>query len=225
MKTLKIAALCGLFMLSAGAQAEFIKGNWQSDGDQQISLDTETGLEWLNLGNTGNLDMADYGTGVQDTGLFKGFRVATQSEVESMLKRLWNTETLPHTGGWESNGGETWDNLVKLEKTMGIVSKTDSQGYWYHYTNAGYLSDDKTELKRTVSLTFGYQFKSYFEMDHNYVPDRYNIGIFFVSTGGHTYSSQNDSEYSSHLTSVPLGSTGLLLGSALLGFGLRRKTK
>lgn len=46
---LRALALAGLFSVSFCAQAELIPTDWRVANDKQATLDTTTGLEWLDL--------------------------------------------------------------------------------------------------------------------------------------------------------------------------------
>lgn len=78
------------------AQAELVNADWRVAGDQLLTLDTETGLEWLNVEQTYRRSRAEV---VQLFGIdqeFEGFRFATLDEFQTLLKNAGIPLTFDH---------------------------------------------------------------------------------------------------------------------------------
>ncbi|HEX7036351.1 MAG TPA: hypothetical protein VF210_11280 [Pseudomonadales bacterium] len=58
------------------------------DGDGLLTLDTETGLEWLDWSYTINLSHADVASNFAPGGEFEGFRYATLSELVTLYTNV-----------------------------------------------------------------------------------------------------------------------------------------
>lgn len=71
-----------LILIASQAQATLIHKDWQNAGDQLITVDSDSGLEWLNFSQTAtghDTVRADLGT------LYSGFRFATSSELQNLF--------------------------------------------------------------------------------------------------------------------------------------------
>lgn len=84
---LKLALTTAIFIilpLSQTADAMLMSrdSNW---GTGSITLDTNSGLEWLDISLSVNLSYNDMISHMQNGGLYAGFRYATQDEVEALF--------------------------------------------------------------------------------------------------------------------------------------------
>ena len=75
-------AAAGLWTLNS--YAELVSGSDPRFGPDSITLDSRTGLAWLDLTFTTNLSYNQLVTGLQPGGRFAGFRFATPDEVLSL---------------------------------------------------------------------------------------------------------------------------------------------
>jgi hypothetical protein len=79
-----VALLFCLLGVGSPAQLTFaaiIDTDWQAPGDAKLMLDTETGLQWLDLSVTANKTYNNVVAKLALGQVYEGFRVATQSEV------------------------------------------------------------------------------------------------------------------------------------------------
>jgi hypothetical protein len=75
-----------LLLVSPFSSAEFSKVDWLSSGDELVTRDSETGLEWLDL----SLTFKDsYNTVVSQMngGIYNGWRLATKLEVQPFVSK------------------------------------------------------------------------------------------------------------------------------------------
>src|SRR5262252_4644045 len=78
---MRLAHVLAVTLLSLPAQAELVEVDLQVPGDKLVTRDTETGLDWLDLGGvTTNLSY-DAIQGGAGGWLASGWRYATQAEV------------------------------------------------------------------------------------------------------------------------------------------------
>ena len=81
-KSFSLAATA--LVLSTNVNASIISTDWQTVGDNLITHDTVSGLDWLDLTETNNLSynavVSELGAG----GVYEGFRVATSAEVVAL---------------------------------------------------------------------------------------------------------------------------------------------
>lgn len=81
MNTIKYCVSLAAALCLGSAQAALLSTDWQAAGDNLITRDTATGLEWLDWAHTNNRSYSDvasrFGAGQE----FEGFRYATRSEL------------------------------------------------------------------------------------------------------------------------------------------------
>lgn len=82
----KVIALT-LAFLSFPSLAAFQHADWLADGDKKATLDTESGLTWLKLGNTVGKSILTVESLLSST--YKGWRLPTASEVEQMMNNFF----------------------------------------------------------------------------------------------------------------------------------------
>jgi len=132
LKTLYITPLL-MLLFSTTAQAVLVERNWQSTGDNALTLDTDTGLEWLDITSTSNMSynevFAELGTG----GTYEGFSFASQEQILGLFSAVDLAEipNVPEFLGGEEQiqsllnvWGVTW-NLGTGERTEFLTSNTD----------------------------------------------------------------------------------------------------
>lgn len=124
----------------------------QGSGDQKLTLDTRTGLEWLDLTETRGRSINTVHNGYGDW-VNNGFRFATSVEVFSLLETAGVIENMDSTGAVTGGSfaqviGST--NLLSLLNLIGISSVTYSQIYSY-----GWNADQRYGLG-TVQYYYSY---------------------------------------------------------------------
>ena len=101
-----------IFAFSLQAQAEFIKLDYLSPNDGKLTLDTATGLEWLNLTETYNLSVYDFQGGAKEL-INNGFRYATRDELGQLFTNV-GLDPL-----YDSNKPEFYQPAKSLIELMG----------------------------------------------------------------------------------------------------------
>lgn len=137
----------GLFacLLSPAANATLISRDWQFTGDNGLTVDTVTHLEWLDLTYTSGQSYNDVLSQVGVAGAFAGFRYATVDDVTT----LFEDAGIPDVGGISSG------NYVPVNNLLGQVGRLVSLagGAWSHAitgTSAGTDLQYYSNLQLTV---------------------------------------------------------------------------
>lgn len=133
-----------VLLSSASAQADFIETDWNNTGDALATLDTETGIEWLDLTQTKGMSInrAEGLTGAG--GIYEGWRLPTRNEVTQMMVSAFPSEAfkVQGSGGWYSNSATVHDEAIAF---MALFGYSGRDGY-YDYSR-GFL---KTTLTRST---------------------------------------------------------------------------
>lgn len=98
--------------LSTSVNAAIISADWQSTGDNLITQDTASGLEWLDLTVTVGMSYdavsAQLGTG----GAYEGWRYATTSEVIGFFDAFGGDSG--YYTGWSTQNNGLFDEIAPL---------------------------------------------------------------------------------------------------------------
>lgn len=193
-----------LFLLAAAispAQAELVEADYLSYGDGLVTVDTETGLEWLDLTQTYNRAYVDTLEDIKAGGHLEGWRFATEQEVFTLLEN-----TMGITAGarykpaaYANEGSERYNEAIEF---MTMFGESGINGLGLPSSYGQYYSDSSNSIRMAgVRLEHGNValYRSYlgtFEEDGGV-----NAGgarsQFLVSTGGLTYSSLTNSNINS----------------------------
>jgi hypothetical protein len=134
-----------LLLVSPFSSAEFSKVDWLSSGDELVTRDSETGLEWLDL----SLTFEDsYNTVVSQLngGVYNGWRLATKLEVQPFVSKAFvdfslisgtiaiNSDALVDSTGFKLGYWLTKTPLVQRSTNTdtGIISE------WYYFRGGVY---------------------------------------------------------------------------------------
>jgi MYXO-CTERM domain-containing protein len=85
---LKVVLAAVLMLGAFGAQAGFTKTDWNAVGDNLVTVDSSTGLEWLNLTATDNKSVSMVQE--QMSTIYAGWRLPTNAEVVAMMSNMFN---------------------------------------------------------------------------------------------------------------------------------------
>ncbi len=213
---------------SLGANAEFVTTDVFNVNDQKGLVDTSTGIEWIKLGQVRNMSISDAQNLLSTT--YAGWRLPTQSEVESMMYDII---------GITPNTDSTYANLRDARyKDEAIAFHNVFQATRYYsnhrWSKGLYLDDNGNALytdvyydTRTGSDKIGdisLGLTTTIDMSSSY------YGVYLVSDGGASISSINDPSININNPQSPINnvSTPALLGLFGLSFlvaGSRRKQK
>ena len=211
----KLLLITSIALASMGANAELISTDWKTTGDNLVTLDTETGIEWLDLTQTIGMSINEVEGLLNST--FEGWRLPTVSEVTQMMMTAFSSqvEAVQATGSWSVTSASV-DN--EADNFMALFGTTYASGT-YDYS-LGLIKNDVVDATHSA-LTSGSMDRasddylilfsnSNTSSDLDYASEL--SGVFLVSDGSET-PPQN----------VPVSAAFSLLGLGLIGF--RRKQK
>jgi hypothetical protein len=206
--------LCAMLVtLSLGANAEFVDTDWKTSGDKLAMLDTETGIEWLDLLQTAGETMNTIRPKLDVGGAYEGWRFATASEVETMAENFFNIEVEPGVEYYEDPepSPEPWQTAYHYVRRHGATQHENhgdyTRGVYEGETGISYRMDVRTSGRVRVNLQ-GYSYGS-------------TTGVFLVSDGGTTVSSINDPSINANNANSPYSQTANLSSvSPMAGFGV-----
>jgi hypothetical protein len=201
MRELVIGAL-GLLLAVSPASAALIEVDLFTQGDKLLTLDTSTGLEWLDLTAT---EDESYNSIIGGFGGFitsEGFRYATEAEIAA----LWG-----QAGIVDLTGALVAVNRTGVELLLLLMGCTGNCGTGFDLYNG---ISAKSVIPGTHAL-------SHIQLDDDGVTAR-----AFLDPGSNFSDSDTSSEIGSYLvrTSViPEPCTALLLGVRLLGLAIQQR--
>lgn len=113
MKTSLIgAAVTFLTLSSASVSAALVSADWQTAGDNLITRDTESGLEWLDLTVTANTSYNTITSQFGSGGTYEGWALATHVQISAMFDHAGGSGT--YTGANASHNIMFDDGLLDL---------------------------------------------------------------------------------------------------------------
>lgn len=136
MKLWKLISSVAFLVLSVNANGAIISIDWQSTGDNLISRDTSSSLDWLDLTETNNMTMLQVKSQLGSGGAFEGWRYATGTEVIS----LWSNFNIDLS----SNGPQSLvgvdANIILASNFLGNIS-CESNCSTYPYGTSGWIDE------------------------------------------------------------------------------------
>jgi hypothetical protein len=189
--------IVGLFLTASAmsVQAELVSTDWKNTGDGLATLDTATGIEWLDLTQTDgmSINQAEGLTVVGST--FDGWRLPTRAEVTQMMVNAFPSQASllqSSEGGWDKTSFTTDNEADRFRMLFGETDITHASGdvsYGRYKNNSGqaYISGVRdTRSDDNVFITSNFSVAS----DYNITDHRH--GVYLVSDGGTTLDSQLD---------------------------------
>jgi hypothetical protein len=223
MNTFKTFTLGIAVLLSAGASADFVHTDWQTANDGQVTLDTDTGIEWLKINNTVSQSINSVSGQMGSGGVYEGWRLPTQAEVRAYMSDL--------TGRAYGPGGRYDESLSVAERAAAFVGVTRAEiyrtySYGLHLMDNGQAAMSGAYIDREGTVYYSYSQLGGYNNDFSH--ELY--GVFLVSDGGASYSSlQDPSMNANNPRSASYGMSDVSAPAALGGIallalgGLRRR--
>lgn len=212
-----LASVLLLSLASLSAQAAFVETDWKNTNDKLATLDTTTGLEWLDLTQTGGKSINE--VKLQLDTLYAGWRMPTYAEMQTLAMNLFPVITNPEANyhgvgvSQQDIGTHTLFGRNVQPYTYGLYERNGS-------SNILATRDDYNWVYFNYQWANNLDFKRVYE------------GVYLVSDGGTTLSSINNPQLNINNPNAPvnqvvadvsaplaLGTLGLLLAMC----GLRSK--
>lgn len=198
------------FGFSGFAQAEFIQGDWLVDGDAQTTLDTRTGQEWLKLGQTVGMTLAEVNLALSNE--LSGWKIAgiddilnlgySQMEIAGNLNKFWDSRYIDsmHSPTGDTNFGYTKHpsilDAIDFSAAFGGEATADYSEIASNGTYGMYANEYKGKVgmfasQHTNTSNSGL-FVSTITSDRYHIDGIPNVGWWLVSDGGASLNSINN---------------------------------
>jgi hypothetical protein len=229
MKKIFVALSLVVALTSSGAaNASFVYTDWKSSGDKKSLLHEETGLEWLRLSSTRGQSINSVTADLDTT--YDGWRLPTNDEIEEVMGAMFGGGYLQYSARTQRYNAQS-RAAVDFARKFGQGDTSAA----HHYA----LYKDEDDIVRLFGAYVNGGNGSYanvYALEHastyteSTVLGKYG-GVFLVSDGGTTYSSQLDPSLNMNNQSAPINDVpapfigAMLSGLALLGFSRRKAEK
>ena len=120
MQKIFVAALLLLFLLPTAVRAAFISQD-SSFGPDTVTLDTDTGLEWLDVNLSSGQSFATVSSKFGVGGDFYGYRYATPDEVLTLVNNSWGFSPTVTYGILTTVGNTGSDQLSGLVDLLSVT--------------------------------------------------------------------------------------------------------
>jgi hypothetical protein len=199
-------------MASISANAELISIDLNVEGDNLVTLDTQTGLEWLDISLTNGRRHYDIQGGAY------GFRIPTNEEVDAFFTNNITSVSNPFVHGPVYHDGDN-SEFMKLSTFLGSNLETPQE----NIKALGMYRDEHGQIE-----FFGGDSTYMYGLDSDYglTFTSRGYGSLLISEGGVSHSSiLNPSiNIAASASSVSVPATLGLLGLAIAGLSFRRKS-
>jgi len=208
MKFWKLASVVTTIGFSTSVNASIVSTDWQTAGDNLITHDTVSGLDWLDLTETNNLSYNAVVSELGSGGDYEGFRVATSAEVVA----LWANFGIDLTAGAPTANLSYLDPSIQVAASvLGNILYEQSPNYPHGVL--GYIDTSEHVSPLYTYLLGAYQTRT----DSLYNPaDGLSVSVEASYRAQGTYL----------VSAVPVPAAVWLFGSGLLGLvGVARRKK
>jgi hypothetical protein len=202
MKNSTTAALLATLLMSATAQAELVHNDWLSAGDQRITTDTNTQLEWLKFNNDrANMSIADIQAKMQAGEIYDGWRLPTGEEVEQLMSALLPIRGFSGSGSFAI----TQEEAQHAQAYLGQSGSSTTYSYGLHYrdgtSGTASLTGVRTDSPRAYDDYSAYNPSTYRHSVYN---------AFMVNDGGEqSMAMQNSTATNVSAPFIAIGALGL----------------
>ena len=231
MKLRYILAALAISALSTNSHAAFIETDWKVAGDKMATLDTRTGLEWLDLSISSNtIEFMQIHLDRGYDGYFGGWRFATIEEIHYLMQGLF--PNVMNDKGLHTVVQEYYRPIPFDSTDVKKFGPSSTNGYFFYGTYAKGNSTYMAGMSYPDTTTPGVLYNYYVGTLSQTYSSSYQgakAGIWLVSDGGTTLTSIADPSINQPVTAIGPSDvnapTGLFASLVLLAAGLiRRKT-
>jgi hypothetical protein len=134
-----VAIVAAITAAASTASATLTSSDWQNDGDGLLTIDSDTGLQWLDWSHTVNRSYNDVSSQLGDGGEFEGFRYATEAEMRTLYANAGAVFIAPIDG---TDAG----NIPALLLMSELFGRTYSAGAEAIYGLEGNASEEQSAL-------------------------------------------------------------------------------
>ncbi|HBX5210863.1 TPA: hypothetical protein MH404_29485, partial [Klebsiella pneumoniae] len=202
-KKLLFVATLVVGLISTQASAAFVATDWKVSGDRLATLDTVTGIEWLDLTESKGMSISLAKQAIGDGGKFQGWRLPTSVEVESLFSRVFTTWGDIFNDDGTPQDKITTNGLTDSESILfatlfglsGRVNNSTNFAEWSFGLYANSLSETLTAGRFRQYYYTNKQNRESVHVGIKRVDESFSINeysVFLVSDGGTTLSSIND---------------------------------
>ena len=231
-KKLLVAAILAAGLISTQASAAFVSTDWKTAGDKLATLDTKTGLEWLDLSQTYGRTFNQIVSQLSTT--YAGWRLPTESEVSQLMLNFYGAPGLTAIG-WSSrnvitstvarnaeiffrmgsNINRYTDNLITIGNYLDGDGSLKAAGSALSSAGTVYtilygMASTGTYSRDALVTTTGWNYRQY---DNAH-------GVWLVSDGGTTLSSVNDPTLNINNPNAPINMADVSAPAGLTAAGL-----
>jgi hypothetical protein len=239
-----------LLLSVTSVQAELVETNLSNMGDRLATLDTDTGIEWLDLTQTRGMSINHVES--LFSGRFSyGWRFPTAAEVLEMLGHAFPSMASPtfNIGSWNVTNSTTDNEADRFRFLFGTTHSNPTASSPDDYTFGLHRTDflpHPSGFPQTLSVGHSgvrdwrnnesVSYSSNYPLTYDYNYSHYVMGVFLVSDGGSTLSSyinpsQNINNPNSPAALAAAAAANVsspvllgLMGLGLLGFSARRRS-
>ena len=130
-RLLGTAIACVLIIISTVTNAALFEVDWKTPGDKLLTLDTDTGIEWLDLTETTGYSYKAISSELVFGGLYDGFMYANRSDVYQLIDNagILPAEILPASSSDPAVHNAALDlmNMIGITRVQNVNS-FDSAG-------------------------------------------------------------------------------------------------
>lgn len=151
--SIKWVAIVSLMFLSMTADAAFQKTDWSNVGDELVTIDTSTGVEWLNLAATDNKSIEQVRAELLTT--YSGWRLPTNDEVSALMYGIYRDVMSLEFSFYDarSNTALFWEGANSFAKLMSDGTTSVSYHLGLYFDEDGVIRDAGAYLNEGGAYT------------------------------------------------------------------------
>lgn len=203
-------------LMAHAAHAEFVSTHWQAAGDAKATLDTNTGIEWLDLTFTDGKSRNQVVDLLSTT--LAGWRFPTASEVHTMMASMFPVlaayEDTSYAVRTNTHSASTYDTGLKFRNLFGLTHNNYQSAVDWNRSSYGVFEEDDGSLavsghnRRVYSTSYNYLYHNFNVANQDPAVTNIYYGHFLVSDGGLTLSSIQDPTLNINNPNAPINQSG-----------------